>query len=210
METDWQSHYLEGHTPWDKGAAAPPLVDLLADREKGAQLRGGPQRVLVPGCGTGHDVRALAAAWPEAEVIGLDLASAALDEARKVAVSGAETYLLGDLFTIEVEALPGGGRPVDLVWEHTCFCAIDPSLRDAYVKAVAGLLAPGGELWGVFYLDPYDDEHQPGVGPPHGTSLKELHARFDARFEISEEWSPARSYPGREGREWMMRLRLRG
>jgi hypothetical protein len=70
-------------------------------------------------------------------------------------------------------------------------------------------LAPGGELWGVFYLDPYDDEHRPGDGPPHGTSREELREHFGGKFEILEQWSPARTYPGREDREWVMRLRLR-
>jgi len=208
MDTDWESHYLEGHTPWDKGEASPPLRDLLTRwSEEGADKR---QRVLVPGCGTGHDVRAIARAWPEAEVIGLDLSPTALAAARKVpATGGKDDYLEGDLFTLAPEDLPGG-KLVDLVWEHTCFCAIEPSMRAAYVRAVAGLLVPGGGLWGVFYLDPYDDEHQPGAGPPHGTSVGELHDHFVDRFEILDEWSPPHTYPGREGREWVMRLRLSG
>jgi SAM-dependent methyltransferase len=203
----WEDCYQRGHTPWDKGGASPPLLDLLADGRACGALRVASARVLVPGCGTGHDVRALAAAIPGAEVIGLDVSPTALVAAREAPAARNEDYLLGDLFTIGPEALPGG-EPVDLVWEHTCFCAIDPIQRAAYVEAVAGLLVPGGALWGVFYLDPYDDEHHPGEGPPHGTSVEELHERFGARFAILEEWSPARTYPGREDREWMMRLQL--
>ena len=42
--------------------------------------------VLVPGCGSGHDVRAIAAASPIAQVVGLDVAPSALDRARQFAL----------------------------------------------------------------------------------------------------------------------------
>ena len=52
---DWNRRYEENDTPWDKGEAHPVLRDMLArDALSG--------RVLVPGCGAGHDVRELAAA----------------------------------------------------------------------------------------------------------------------------------------------------
>ena len=49
----WQEKYEQGETPWDKGEPSPGLVDFLADHN----LNG---RILVPGCGSGHDVRAIA------------------------------------------------------------------------------------------------------------------------------------------------------
>jgi hypothetical protein len=61
-------------------------------------------------------------------------------------------------------------------------------------------------LLAIFYLDPGDeDEH-----PPFGVSLAELDSLFGGRFEMLREWLPARAYPGREGREWMRILQLRG
>ncbi len=62
---DWESHYQTGDMPWEKGAPAPPLSEWLSKNK----IHG---RVLVPGCGSGHDVRELARAG--AEPIGLDLA----------------------------------------------------------------------------------------------------------------------------------------
>ncbi|MFM8766042.1 MAG: thiopurine S-methyltransferase, partial [Spartobacteria bacterium] len=48
---DWNTRYVAGDTPWDKGTAHPALVARLQNQP----LKGS---VLVPGCGAGHDVRA--------------------------------------------------------------------------------------------------------------------------------------------------------
>ena len=55
MARDWNAAYRLGDTPWDKGYAAPPLIEFL----KRQSISG---CVLVPGCGAGHDVRALVGA----------------------------------------------------------------------------------------------------------------------------------------------------
>src|SRR5688572_26807295 len=116
MPTDWEAHYQQADTPWEKGQPSPGLVDFLTAEP----VRG---RVLVPGCGFGHDVRALAATADE--VVGIDIAPSAIAGARKFPAVGGERYQLADLF-----ALPPGLRgSFDWVWEHTCFCAIDPAQR---------------------------------------------------------------------------------
>ena len=190
MPTDWEDNYRRGETPWEKGMPHPALVEFL----KATQVHGS---VLVPGCGTGHDVRALAATADE--VVGLDIAPSAISQAKAQPAVGGERYQLGDLF-----ALPPSLRGAfDVVFEHTCFCAIDPSLREKYVAAVAGALKPGGHLLAVFYLDP---GLEPGEsGPPHGVTREELNGFFSPRFTLIHEWKPAATYPGREGRE-MCRL----
>ncbi len=191
--TDWEAHYQSGDTPWEKGAASPALLEALAR----VSLRG---RILVPGCGLGHDARALAAAG--AEVVGIDIAPSAIAAARANPGVAKERYELADLF-----ALPAAMRSAfDWVWEHTCYCALPPAQRSDYVRAVAGALRPGGELLGVFYLDP--GQPLPTDGPPFETTLSELDARFSPHFTLIEEWLPTKAYPGREGREWMRRYRL--
>ncbi|MGB8169021.1 MAG: methyltransferase domain-containing protein [Chthoniobacteraceae bacterium] len=191
MATDWEAQYQKGETPWDKGAPSPGLLDALASEP----LRG---RVLVPGCGAGHDVRAIA---PLAEeVIGIDIAPSAVEAARRFAPTGRERYELANLFDLPA-ALRGS---FDWVWEHTCFCAIDPAMRPAYVEAVAGALRPGGHLLAIFYLDPGNTS--PDEGPPFEVSIAELDRLFSPRFTLVKEWLPQRAYPGREGREWMRLL----
>src|SRR5436305_15332697 len=66
----WEDRYQSGDMPWEKGAPSPGLVDFLAAHPK---LPGGT--VCVPGCGTGHDVRAWAAAG--FKVFGYDIATSA-------------------------------------------------------------------------------------------------------------------------------------
>lgn len=193
MPTDWEMQYQKGETPWEKGAPTPGLVDFLATEP----IRG---RVLVPGCGFGHDVRALAATADE--VTGLDLAPSAVEAAERLPKVGTERYVAGDLF-----ALPREMRGAfDWVFEHTCFCAIDPARRPAYVEAVAGALKPDGRLLAVFYLDP--GNHSREEGPPFEVSVAELDRLFLPRFTLLREWLPLRAYPGREGREWMRLMTL--
>ncbi len=196
MPTDWESRYQTGDTPWDRGEPSPGLVGFLREQP----LHG---RVLVPGCGLGHDVRAIAAAGGgETEVVGLDIAPSALDAARHFPRVGNERYERGDFFAPP----PEWHGAFDAVWEHTCFCAIDPSQREAYAASVAQVLKPGGLFLAIFYLDPDLD---PGEsGPPFGVTPAELDRIFGDAFTRLREWTPARTYPGREGHE-RMRLFVR-
>ena len=120
--------------------------------------------VLVPGCGLGHDVRAIAATGQARVLIGLDYAPAAVAQARRQPPAGNESYVEADLFALPPEFC---GR-FDWVVEHTCFCAIDPARRADYVRAVAGALRPGGHLLAIFYLQPWNagEPSPPGGGPP--------------------------------------------
>ncbi|QTN31617.1 methyltransferase domain-containing protein [Akkermansiaceae bacterium] len=191
--TDWNARYETGDTPWEKGEAAPPLLEALG--KLGAEIWGdGP--VLVPGCGSGHDVRALAASGLPS--VGVDLAPLAIAAAESHPKAGAETYELADFLH------PGWqeGRSFSALWEHTCFCAIDPSRRDDYARACANLIAPGGRLIGVFFLTPQGpgEENQ---GPPFNSTATEIEARFAEWFDREHGWIPERAYPGREGKEWV-------
>lgn len=196
---DWEKRYQEGDTPWDKGAPHPALASVVADVP---ELRG---RVLVPGCGLGYDMRALLDASAVEEVVGIDVADSAVAAARKN-LAGCENLRVekADLFALGRDH----ARAYDAVWEHTCFCAIDPARRNAYVNAVADALRLGGHLIGVFYLNPWDtEEENRTLGPPYACPLEELDRRFATRFEIVRVWDPPATFPGREGREQLRLLR---
>ncbi len=193
MATDWDQRWRQDDTPWEKGYAAPPLTEYLED--PGCELRHA-RRVLVPGCGSGHDVRELARRGIGAT--GLDISARAIELAKARPPAGREDYACGDLFAADWRA----GRAFDAVWEHTCFCAIDPSLRPAYARAMGEILLPGSWLTGVFFLTPWD----PGEtveGPPFEASRAEIEALLAPWFELRKERVPGRAYPGREGREWL-------
>jgi SAM-dependent methyltransferase len=192
MPTDWELRYQSHDTPWDKGAPHPELVQWLSKHA----MTG---KVLVPGCGLGHDVRALAASADE--VLGIDVAPSAIAEAKKFPEVGGESYKKADFFNLGV----GLKEHFDWVWEQTCFCAIDPQRRPDYVRAVVTALKPDGHLLACFYIDPGLD---PGEsGPPFGVSQAELREKFSASFELLEQWVPTKTFPGREGRELMQLLR---
>jgi cyclopropane fatty-acyl-phospholipid synthase-like methyltransferase len=192
MSTEyWEARYLAKDMPWEKGEASPGLVDFLAAHP---QLPRGT--VCVPGCGTGHDVRAWAAAGFNAH--GFDLAPSAVtlaSEKTKAAGLTAE-YQLADFLR--------DGPPFlfDWVFEHTLFCAIQISERDQYVEAVRRWLKPGGQYLAVNYLIPDTD------GPPFGTNREEVLMRFSPYFELLQDWVP-RSYPNRTELERMFWWRLR-
>ena len=196
---DWEECYRAGETPWDKGGAAPPLGEVI---ERCGKALWGSGPVLVPGCGVGHDVRALAALG--IPVLGLDIAQGAVERARAFPPSGCETYEVGDF----LEPSWCEGRHFSAIWEHTCFCAIDRALRGNYVESAAALLAAGEVLAGVFFLTPNDPGDEES-GPPFNVSIEELEERFSPWFERIEAWVPQRTYPGREGREWVGVFRRR-
>lgn len=195
----WDDMWKAGTTPWDKGAAAPPLLEYLSS---GSAVLSGARSVLVPGCGSGHDVRALESAGIHAT--GLDLSPTAVEFARSLPATGREKYVSGSLFETDWR----GGMTFDAIWEHTCFCAIDPSDRPAYARAAASLLPSGGHLVGVFYLDPYEPGEE-GQGPPWGATREEITALLAPWFDRIVDFVPRTAYPGREGREWLAVFRRR-
>ncbi len=188
----WEQRYQSGDMPWEKGEPSPGLVDFLAAHSELPRAR-----VAVPGCGTGHDVCAWAAAGFEA--FGYDVAPSAIRlAAERCKAAGLDArFELGDFLKDTPPVL------FDWVFEHTLFCAIDPQQREDYLAGVLRWLKPGGNYLAVNYLIPDRD------GPPFGTTRDELWQRFSPYFELLEERVP-RSYPNRTGLELMLWWRRKG
>ena len=188
---DWEARYQTGDMPWEKGEGSPGLVDFLAAHP---QLPEG--RVLVPGCGTGHD--ALSWARRGFQVTAVDLAPSAIRAAReRFAAAGlAGEFLSADFLR------DGGLGTYDWVFEHTLYCAINPAERDLYADAVRRAVRPGGHFLAVHYMIRDVD------GPPFGCVQEELMERFLPGFELLQGWVP-RSYPNRLGKELMLWWRRR-
>jgi malonyl-CoA O-methyltransferase len=111
-------------------------------REVGSELLDGlpqlaPARWLDLGCGTGHFTRALAARYPQAEGVALDLAEGMLRHARPL--GGARHFVAGD-----AESLPLRDGSCDLVFTSL---AVQWCADFAAVLAEAQrVLHPGGVL----------------------------------------------------------------
>ena len=192
-DRDWEALYQANETFWDHGVASPGLVDYLA-----ANPALPPGQTLVPGCGRGHDARALAkAGW---SVTGLDLAPSSVPLAKRLADEEglAIDYRIVDFLSDEPH------QPFDIVLEHTLFCAIPPTRRIDYVQAVRRWLKPGGLYLAVNYMITDDNGE-----PPFSTTTAELDARFGEPFELLRRWTP-RSYESREGKELMNEWKMKG
>ena len=196
---DWNARYLEQDTPWDKGTATPVLAEI-AERHPGIFTG---RRVLVPSCGAGHDARWLASR--RATVTGLDIAPLAVEQARVLDPGRSVVYAVGDFLS------PGAisDDPFEMIWEHTCFCALDPSLRPGYLRAAYSALKPDGMVVGVFFINPEMDKGE--TGPPFGIDATKLETGWkEAGFELTDSWIPASGFDGRVGRERVMCLRKTG
>jgi methyl halide transferase len=183
----WERCYQKGEVFWDHGEPSPGLVDFLAQKKLT------PGSVLVLGCGRGHDCLELTRQG--FDVTGMDISASGTKEARRLARAKRERvrYVIGDCLKLPKNMLGA----FDSVFEHTCFCAIDPELRAQYVSSVAAALKPNGHLLGVFY------NIQPESGPPFGTTREELVEQFSPQFRLLLETVP-RSFPNREGKELLM------
>ncbi|GAB4858949.1 Probable thiol methyltransferase 2, variant 4 [Ancistrocladus abbreviatus] len=183
----WEKCWEEGVTPWDLGQPTPILQHLL---QTGSLPMGS---ALVPGCGSGYDVVALAC--PECYVVGLDISDIAIRKARELSSSSPNanycTFLKADFFTWYPTEL------FDLIFDYTFFCAIEPTMRSAWARRMQELLKSDGEL--ITLMFPIDD--QVG-GPPYKTSVADyedvLHPMgFQAVSIVDNELAVGR----RKGRE---------
>ncbi len=118
-----------------------------------ADLRGqlpsswAPSRILDFGCGTGDTTAALHACYPTATVIGVDVAGAALDWARRNYASPTVTFA-------DIDALPSIAD-IDLCYVNGVFHHIVPSERPAAVASILRALRPGGIL-ALFENNPWN------------------------------------------------------
>jgi len=195
---DWNARYLTQDIPWDKGEPHPVLPIFLSKND--GLFSEGKKHTLVPGCGYGHDLSAIA---PHSHhITGLDISEEAILKASQLYPQQNISWELGDFFRWHSEKTIS----YDVIWEHTCFCAISPEKRENYARSASQLLRPGGYLCGIFFLNP---NMPPGQGPPFGVTRDELHAYFDPYFQLLWDHPPEATYSGREHRETMMLWQLK-
>lgn len=166
----WQEHFEKGRTPWDRGGASPQLQAWIAE----GLLQPG-QRVLVPGCGRGWEVVALAALG--AEVTAVDLAPAALAACAGLLKDAGLSATLVEADLLQWQP----AQPFDRIYEQTCLCAIHPDLWVRYAERLHAWLKPDGQLalLAVQALRPGAQEGRV-EGPPYHLDINAVRALFPA------------------------------
>ena len=161
-------------------------------------------RALVPGCGRGYDVTALA--HDKRIVLGLDISTTAIDAAteRLQSLSDEECssksnaqFSTSSFFDFTIS----NDEYFDFIYDYTFLCALNPSIRETWADKMTELLRPGsGELFTLIF--PIAESSEPLSGPPFPVSLQLLKDLLIPRgFECLElrMLPPELCHPGRDG-----------
>lgn len=178
----WEQRYAQQQTGWDAGTVTTPIkeyADSLANKKAS---------ILVPGAGNGHEFEYLIENGFTNSYV-LDIAEAPLNNIRTRLPRVAEGNILqGDFFEHEGQ--------YDLILEQTFFCALHPSLREAYVAKMHELLHMGGILAGLLFDFPFTEQ-----GPPFGGSIAEYRELFAPYFALKTLEPAYNSIKPRAGKE---------
>jgi SAM-dependent methyltransferase len=185
----WDTRFRGGVTPWDAAGVPLFLCKWIKNRK--------PCRVLIPGCGSGYEVRAFAERGHD--VLAIDFSEAALEAARRELGKLADRVRKADFFDFDTDAF-------DLVYERAFLCALPRRRWPQWAARVAELVRPGGELAGFFYFD--DNER----GPPFGVAPHALKVFLQDQFTLESDVAipSGESIPVFQGKEnwqvWRRRL----
>lgn len=161
----WDTRYRGNVMPWDAHGVPAAFAAWVARQDAKA-------RVLIPGCGTGYEVRTLAAQGHD--VLAIDFSAAAVEAARQELGGLADRVRQADFFSVD-------GGPFDAVYERAFLCALPRRLWDDWARRIAALVRPGGVLAGFFF---FDDNAK---GPPFGIAPAALDALLLPAFERVED-----------------------
>ncbi len=179
----WNHIYQTEEPGWNLGQPAPALIELLP------RFKLPLSRVLVLGCGFGHDAAFFA---QQGHIVtAVDISPEALQQAKTNYPQLNINWVLDDIFQ-----LPSRWQgQFDLIFEHTCYCAINPARRQELVQIWRKLLVPQGQLLAILFAAGRLS------GPPFGGSEWEIRKRLGPYFQflLWKRWR--QSLPRRQGRE---------
>ena len=176
----WDCRYRTGRMPWDYHGVPEALQTYLRTTPEG--------RVLIPGCGSGYEVRAFhERGW---DVLAIDYSPAAVARSCEVLGALADKVLLADFFKHDF-----GGRRFDVIYERTFLCSLPPKTWPSYAQRMAELLTDNGRLIGLFL---YGHEDEP---PPYPLTEAEAQRLFGDKFVRIVDQPVTDSMPLFAGRE---------
>lgn len=169
----WEERFKAHQTPWERGGVHPQLTRWLEDGSlEPSKLNGA---IAVPGCGSGHEVAALAKAG--CDVVAIDYAAAAIELTRQRLIDDRSTAQL-----VQADVLAWQpAAPLAAVYEQACLCALHPDHWVAYAAQLHRWLRPGGRLFALFMQMRRDDAAQGFIqGPPYHGDIHAMRALFRA------------------------------
>lgn len=173
--------------PWDLGGIPPSLVAFLNRNRT-------PTRVLIPGCGTGYEVRAFHEAGHD--VTAIEFSAAAVAHAKEVLGPLGDKVVHGNFFKYGYDP-----RGFGWIYERGFLCSLPHERWPDYVGQMVHLLQPGGNLFGLFL---YGQEPEPPPFPMTEQTAAELfhpHFRLARTEQVKSESVPV--YQGLEHwQEW--------
>ena len=188
----WEDLYLSDDATWDLEGVTPIFESISKEIN--------PGKICILGCGKGYD--AVMFAKKKFEVTAVDFAPSAVKYVKKLAKdSKVEIHVLKkNIFNLSNDYY----NQFNYVIEQTCFCAINPNMRNNYEQLVSNLLVKGGLLIGLWF--PLDKDISDG-GPPWATSINEVKSLFSTRWEIEREEFSSLSIKPRKDREKLIVFR---
>ncbi len=177
----WSQRYEAGKIPWDLGGVPAALISFLTRVQA-------PARVLIPGCGSGYEVRAFHEAGHE--VTAIEFAPPAVARARALLGSLADKVIQGDFFTHDL-----GEARYELIYDRAFLCSLPPAQWPDYASRTATLLSRRGKLVGLFL---YGHEPQPPPFPLTEASAADL---LGGSFRLARSEVVAKSIPLYQGLE---------
>ncbi|OMB97227.1 methyltransferase type 12 [Mycobacterium sp. NS-7484] len=172
--------YRLGFTPWDGHPLAHSLTGLI----EGGSLP--PSAALDLGCGTGDTAVYLARnGW---HVTGVDYVDKPLKKARDKAGTLPIRFAKADVTQLSSSGLGAG---FELIIDSGCLHGMSGADRDAYVREVSAVAAPGARLLIVAFI-PGTSTGVPGIG------FDEVQRRFsDGWSLVSSGDEPAMDHNGK-------------
>ena len=167
----WEQRYQDGQTGWDRGETSANLLhwieqDLLK-----------PCRILIPGCGNGHEVLTLAAHG--FDVVAIDIAPTPLANLSEILDSNnlSAELIQADFFSWQPK------KPFDAIYEQTSLCALHPEQWDDYEKCLYDWLSDNGKVFAQFM------QTEPDAGPPFHCEISDMLRLFsESRWQWSEQY----------------------
>ena len=163
--TYWEERYQKGEDKWNVGEISTPIKEYID------QLKDKNIKVLIPGAGNGYEFEYLIKNGFKNSVV-VDYATTPLENIKKRVPDLNENQVINsDFFELE-------GK-FDLIIEQTFFWALNPELREDYVRKMKSLLNSKGKIAGLLFQFPLTAE-----GPPFGGSKEEYISLFQKDFNI--------------------------